>query len=64
MDGGNYLFAGTKVQLLSARPKDKSTAGFVNWPLTSVGTWGEKPNGIWTVTIQDDVNIVFVKYLC
>ncbi|CAK1542022.1 unnamed protein product [Leptosia nina] len=52
---GVYLDSplGTKVQLLSPRPKDSSNAGFVNWPLTSVATWGEDPNGRWTVVIQD-----------
>lgn len=48
---------GTLVQLLSARTKDKSTNGFVNWPLTSVATWGENPHGVWTVTVEDQVLI-------
>ncbi|XP_069360440.1 neuroendocrine convertase 1-like [Maniola hyperantus] len=44
---------GTKVQILSARQRDTSTAGLVNWPLTSVATWGEQPQGSWRVIIQD-----------
>ncbi|CAH0588208.1 unnamed protein product [Chrysodeixis includens] len=44
---------GSKVQLLSARPKDTSTTGFVNWPLMSVATWGENPKGVWTVRVSD-----------
>ncbi|KAJ2949412.1 hypothetical protein O0L34_g15327 [Tuta absoluta] len=44
---------GTKIQLLGSRPNDVSKAGFVNWPLMSVGTWGENPNGVWTAIIED-----------
>ncbi|XP_068622871.1 neuroendocrine convertase 1-like [Battus philenor] len=47
---------GTKVQVLSARPRDTSTAGFVNWPFTSVATWGENPYGVWHVIIEDKSN--------
>ncbi|CAH0718128.1 unnamed protein product, partial [Brenthis ino] len=47
---------GTKVQILSARPRDTSNNGFVNWPLTSVATWGERANGVWRVVIQDTTN--------
>ncbi|KOB73182.1 Neuroendocrine convertase [Operophtera brumata] len=39
--------------MLSARPRDTSKAGFVNWPLMSVATWGENPTGIWTLTVED-----------
>ncbi|KAI5643877.1 subtilase family domain-containing protein [Phthorimaea operculella] len=50
-----YLISpeGTKIQLLGPRPNDVSKAGFVNWPLMSVGTWGENPNGVWVAIIQD-----------
>ncbi|CAF4828773.1 unnamed protein product [Pieris macdunnoughi] len=53
-----YLISpiGTKVQLLSPRPKDNSYKGFVNWPLTSVVTWGENPNGVWKVIVHDSTN--------
>ncbi|CAK1580824.1 unnamed protein product [Parnassius mnemosyne] len=53
-----YLISpqGTNVQVLSARPRDTSTAGFVNWPLTSVATWGENANGIWRVIVKDTTN--------
>ncbi|CAH2049099.1 unnamed protein product, partial [Iphiclides podalirius] len=44
---------GTKVQILSARPRDTSTAGFVNWPLTSVATWGERADGVWRLIVED-----------
>ncbi|CAH2229642.1 neuroendocrine convertase 1-like [Pararge aegeria] len=44
---------GTKVQILSARSRDNSAAGLVNWPLTSVATWGEDPFGLWHVIFQD-----------
>ncbi|XP_072938267.1 neuroendocrine convertase 1-like [Epargyreus clarus] len=44
---------GTTVALLSARPKDNSKDGFVNWPLTSVATWGERANGLWRITFKD-----------
>ncbi|KPI97092.1 Neuroendocrine convertase 1 [Papilio xuthus] len=47
---------GTTVQLLSARPRDTSTAGFVNWPLTSVATWGERADGVWCATFEDTTN--------
>ncbi|XP_063829835.1 neuroendocrine convertase 1-like [Ostrinia nubilalis] len=47
---------GTRVQLLSSRAKDTSTNGFVNWPLTSVATWGENSNGVWKVHIQDETD--------
>ncbi|XP_045513292.1 neuroendocrine convertase 1-like [Pieris brassicae] len=53
-----YLISpiGTKVQLLNPRPKDNSNKGFVNWPLTSVVTWGENPNGVWKVIVHDSTN--------
>ncbi|XP_032514726.2 neuroendocrine convertase 1-like [Danaus plexippus] len=47
---------GTMVQLLSPRPRDTSKVGFVNWPLTSVATWGERANGLWRVIVQDKGN--------
>lgn len=52
------LFTGTRVQLLSPRPRDNSRAGFVNWPLMSVATWGESPHGFWEITVEDEVNII------
>ncbi|KAJ0174969.1 hypothetical protein K1T71_009110 [Dendrolimus kikuchii] len=47
---------GTKIQLLSPRPKDMSKNGFVSWPFMSVATWGENPIGIWKVVIEDKTN--------
>ncbi|CAH2087643.1 unnamed protein product [Euphydryas editha] len=53
-----YLLSpqGTKVQVLSSRPKDNSDSGFINWPLISVATWGERAIGTWKVLIQDKTN--------
>lgn len=52
---GIFIFKGTDILLLSARPRDASTKGFVNWPFTSVATWGENPNGVWYVIVADQV---------
>lgn len=41
--------------MLSARSRDISKAGLVNWPLTSVATWGERPLGTWHIIVQDMV---------
>ncbi|XP_045450459.1 neuroendocrine convertase 1-like [Melitaea cinxia] len=53
-----YLISpqGTEVQVLSSRPRDNSNAGFINWPLISVATWGEAATGRWKVIIQDKTN--------
>ncbi|KAB0801664.1 hypothetical protein PPYR_03850 [Photinus pyralis] len=47
--------AGTRVQILNAREYDTSSKGFQNWTFMSVATWGERPDGPWTVTVQDQV---------
>jgi len=44
---------GTNTMLLSERDQDWSKTGFINWPLMSVHTWGENPEGIWKLRIND-----------
>ncbi|KAM9352880.1 neuroendocrine convertase 1-like [Symphorus nematophorus] len=41
--------AGTVSLLLDTRPNDASTAGLKNWTLMTVHSWGEQPQGIWTL---------------
>ncbi|XP_045469329.1 neuroendocrine convertase 1-like [Harmonia axyridis] len=45
----------TYVQLLSRRMLDGSPDGFQNWSFMSVVTWGERSQGVWTLTIKDEV---------
>ena len=45
---------GTTSKLLAKRPRDDSTRGLDKWPFTSVEFWGEKPQGEWTVLINDE----------
>ncbi|XP_077988811.1 neuroendocrine convertase 1-like isoform X2 [Glandiceps talaboti] len=45
--------SGTKTMLLSQRSEDKSGEGFKNWAFMSVHTWGENPEGDWTLTVSD-----------
>ncbi|KAF2901142.1 hypothetical protein ILUMI_05043 [Ignelater luminosus] len=47
--------AGTQVQILNKRKLDDSTKGFKDWTFMSVTTWGELAQGIWTVTVIDNV---------
>lgn len=53
---------GTRTQLLSRRPLDRSTAGFVAWPLMSVATWAEDPRGVWQLFIDAEV-IIYMSIL-
>lgn len=46
--------SGTKTILMHSRDWDKSTDGFKNWPLMSVHTWGENPNGTWIFRVYDN----------
>lgn len=48
-------FLGSTVQLLTPRKYDKSPDGFFNWTFMSVMTWGELAQGIWTLTVSDNV---------
>lgn len=43
------------MELLAPRKLDESSDGFNNWTFMSVMTWGENPNGIWTLTVADNV---------
>lgn len=52
---------GTKVELLAPRKLDVSSDGFNNWTFMSVMTWGENPNGIWTLTVADNVRVFLEK---
>lgn len=45
--------AGTKVQILSPRKRDTSSAGFEDWRFMSVLTWGEQPRGLWLLEVVD-----------
>ncbi|XP_037971515.2 neuroendocrine convertase 1 [Plutella xylostella] len=45
---------GTKIPVLTARPKDSSTNGFSAWPFNSVATWGENPKGAWVASFTDE----------
>ena len=58
-NNNNYslLPTGTETTLMQTREWDKSTAGFQQWPLMSVHTWGEDPKGVWRLRVRDDVSI-------
>ncbi|XP_078620006.1 neuroendocrine convertase 1-like [Branchiostoma floridae x Branchiostoma japonicum] len=45
--------SGTSTTLLDTRRQDKSQMGFQDWPFMSTHNWGEKPQGKWTLTIED-----------
>lgn len=45
--------SGTPTVLLAERERDTSSSGFRNWFFMSVHTWGENPNGTWTLKITD-----------
>ena len=47
--------SGTDTVLLSSRPMDLSTKGFLRWPFMSVHTWGEDPRGTWRLDVVDRV---------
>lgn len=44
---------GTKSKLLGLRKLDKSADGFTNWPFMTVFHWGENPQGIWTLEVDN-----------
>ncbi|KAH9492965.1 Neuroendocrine convertase 1 [Bulinus truncatus] len=44
---------GTITPLFLERKNDKSNKGFKNWPLMSVHTWGENPQGKWKFRVAD-----------
>jgi len=45
--------SGTITPVMLERKYDTSTKGFSNWPLMSVHTWGERPNGVWKFRVAD-----------
>nr|KAG5706582.1 hypothetical protein BaRGS_028753 [Batillaria attramentaria] len=45
--------SGTETTLMDEREWDKSPAGFRQWPLMSVHTWGEDPKGAWRLRVYD-----------
>ncbi|XP_015598957.1 neuroendocrine convertase 1 [Cephus cinctus] len=47
--------SGLEVQILRARKLDESPAGFAKWRFLSVASWGERPEGTWTLRISDEV---------
>nr|CAD2171702.1 unnamed protein product [Meloidogyne enterolobii] len=51
---------GTRSKLMSKRPKDTSSLGYINWEFMSVHFWGESSNGNWTLEINnaDEENII------
>ncbi|XP_071952066.1 proprotein convertase subtilisin/kexin type 4-like [Antedon mediterranea] len=44
---------GTSAMLLPKRPHDASGTGFSNWEFMSTHTWGEQPQGKWTLQIEN-----------
>lgn len=54
-------FLGTTVQILAPRIKDLSSQGFLGWTFMSVMTWGENPNGVWTLTLEDNVSFAICQ---
>lgn len=47
-----------RTALLEERPDDDSDKGFVDWIITSVHNWGERPEGTWTFEVQIAVSTV------
>jgi proprotein convertase subtilisin/kexin type 1 len=47
---------GTSTELLFPRKNDAAATGFNDWPFMSVHTWGEKPQGRWTMKISDSAH--------
>jgi furin len=45
---------GTRSTLLAQRPMDVAEQGFRKWPFMTVHSWGESPNGIWTLEVHND----------
>ncbi|KAJ3640863.1 hypothetical protein Zmor_027398 [Zophobas morio] len=47
--------SGTRVQMLAPRKLDNSKSGFNGWTFMSVMTWGEVAEGLWTISVSDEV---------
>ena len=43
--------SGTVTTLLFERPRDVTGSSFDRWPFMSVHFWGERPEGVWNLTI-------------
>ena len=43
--------SGTVSTLLFERPKDVLGSSFDRWPFMSVHFWGERPGGVWNLTV-------------
>ncbi|CAK5052423.1 unnamed protein product [Meloidogyne enterolobii] len=58
----NQNFQGTRSKLMSKRPKDTSSLGYINWEFMSVHFWGESSDGNWTLEINnaDEENSKYV----
>lgn len=48
---------GTKSSLLLPRPRDKTNAGFDDWPFLSVHFWGEPSNGTWMLDVYRSASV-------
>ena len=59
-DFRSFHDAGTISQLLTARPNDKSDAGFKDWRFMTVHFWGEDPVGDWKLHVIDRVSSLLV----
>uniref|UniRef100_A0A915JT96 P/Homo B domain-containing protein n=1 Tax=Romanomermis culicivorax TaxID=13658 RepID=A0A915JT96_ROMCU len=51
----------TRTNILAPRERDESSTGFRQWPFTSVHTWGENPDGEWSLEIMDFKNLFFLS---
>jgi len=52
--------SGTKSKLLAPRINDNSRAGFSVWPFMTVHMWGERPFGVWNLTIHNEGRLLGV----
>ncbi|XP_050428301.1 furin-like protease 1, isoforms 1/1-X/2 isoform X1 [Adelges cooleyi] len=46
--------SGTRSTLLAPRAHDNSHAGFHVWPFMTVHMWGERPFGVWQLTVHNE----------
>ena len=49
---------GTVAILLAQRRQDYSSSGFTDWEFMSTHTWGEDPQGTWTLEIENHGKIL------
>ena len=51
--------------ILSRRANDDdSRDGFTKWPFMTTHTWGEYPQGTWTLEVSCSLFIIYNIYLC